>query len=129
MHLPKMSLRKGILASLMCVVLAFIVCPLVYDHFGSGAELTRTTVAQSPEVRGKCTEVKTFVVVPWSVSLDDRDDAGHLSIGYWFGCGGKIGTVRSKMHHLGGAWVMDSVVVDLKSDRYELVQSRKASSP
>jgi phosphate/sulfate permease len=66
-------------------------------------------------------DVKTFVVMPWSISIDDSAQAGRLSIGYWFVCAGEIATARSKMHHLGGDWVMDSVIVDLKAERHELI--------
>jgi hypothetical protein len=119
-RMPKMSFKTGGVASVICVVLAFIVWPLLYDKFGSGAEITRTSVANSAKLRSICGEVTTFVIVPWSISLEDRERAGQLSMRYWFGCGGSVGTVKSKMHHLGGEWIVDSIIVKVKSQEHQL---------
>jgi hypothetical protein len=120
-RMPKMSFKAGAFASFICFVLAFAVWPVVYDQFGRGAELTRATVSASAKARGICAEVKTFFIVPWSISIEDYESAGNLSVRYWFGCDGRVGSVRARMHHLGGDWIVDSLVIDVKSQRYELV--------
>jgi len=123
-HLPKVSLKKGLYASVVCVVLAYAIWPLLYDHFGEGAELTRDAVRQSGDVRREChDDVRRFLIVPWGLALDDNNQAGRLTIGYWFMCAGKIAKVKAEYHHRGSGWIADTIAVNLASGRYELVTS------
>jgi hypothetical protein len=121
MHLPKIGLKRGIYASAICIIIAYIIWPLLYDFFGEGAELTRDTVRQSKYIHHKCQVVKRFLIVPWGLVFDDSDHSGQLKISYWFICNGAIASVNATYHHLGQGWIADSVKVNLASQRHELI--------
>ena len=121
MHLPKISLKKGLFASFICITLAYVVWPLVYDHFGEGAQITRDTIRQSAIIRAECQESKLFLIVPWQLAFEDSERAGQLQIGYWFNCAGRLTNAKAKYHYRGSGWIADSITIDLPSGRQELV--------
>ena len=121
MQLPQLGLKSGLYTAVACLALAYVGWPLLYDHFGEGAEITRYAVRQSQEVHRECQQVNHFLIVPWRLAIEDTERAGHLKIGYWFICSGRIADVTATYNHQGNGWIADSITVDVASGRYELV--------
>ena len=118
--MPKFSFKSGLVVFVIGVVIAFVIWPLTYDHYGEGAQLTRGAVISSIDIKRDCGDVKDFLIIPWQLSLDDTDASGELKIGYWFWCGDAFSTVSAKFHHHGGSWVVDGIEAHTSKHFYDL---------
>ena len=118
--IPKFSFKSGLAASGLAFVIGLIVWPLIYDHFGEGAKLTKDTVKSSIDLKNDCGEMKNFLIIPWQLSLNDTDVSGDLQIEYWFRCEGDYSTVKAKYHHHGGEWIAEKVDVHTPKHYYNL---------
>lgn len=122
--MPKFSFKSGFVASGIAFVIGFIVWPLIYSHFGEGAQLTRNAVVSSVDLKKDCGEVKDFLIIPWQLSLNDSDTSGDLQIGYWFKCGGDFSTVKAKFHHHGGGWIAEEIDVHTSKQNFKLAPNQ-----
>lgn len=122
--MPKFSFKSGLIATAIGVTLAFIVWPLIYNHFGEGAQLTKQAVVSSADLRRDCGEVNNFFIIPWQLSLNDSDTSGELQIGYWFSCENDFSNVSAKFHHNGGGWIADKIEAHTSKHYYDLVGSK-----
>ena len=126
---PKPSLRVGVIAAVLCLVLAYGAIPSIYGAYGEGPMLVRQAVSNSKKINGDCGHPSTFVMVPWHLAIEDSESNDNLSLRYWFRCGNQFGTVDGRFFHNGGGWIAKEVEAHIGKQSYTLVANKPRGTP